>query len=54
MAIRDFYEVGAPTHLGAETYDFTKFSQKLHEIERVWTPREASVAPNLRSTTVSF
>ena len=23
---------------GAPTYDFTKFSQKLHEIERIWTP----------------
>ena len=24
---------------GAPTYDFAKFSQKLHEIERIWTPR---------------
>ena len=23
---------------GAPTYDFTKFSQKMHEIERIWTP----------------
>ena len=23
---------------GAPTYDFVKFSQKLHEIERIWTP----------------
>ena len=23
---------------GAPTYDFAKFSQKLHEIERIWTP----------------
>ena len=22
---------------GAPTYDFAKFSQKLHEIERIWT-----------------
>ena len=31
--IQDFPEVGAPT------YNFVKFSQKLHEIERIW-PRE--------------
>ena len=24
---------------GAPTYDFAKFSQKLHDIERIWTPR---------------
>ena len=24
---------------GAPTYDFAKFSQKLHEIERIWVPR---------------
>ena len=24
---------------GALTYDFAKFSQELHEIERIWTPR---------------
>ena len=29
---------GAPTHQGAPTYDFAKISQKLHEIERIWTP----------------
>ena len=23
---------------GAPTYDFAKFPQKLHEIERIWTP----------------
>ena len=23
---------------GAPTYDFAKISQKLHEIERIWTP----------------
>ena len=28
--IQDFPEEGAPT------YDFAKFSQKLHEIERIW------------------
>ena len=30
--IQDFPEEGAPT------YDFAKISQKLHEIERIWTP----------------
>ena len=23
---------------GAPTYEFVEFSQKLHEIERIWTP----------------
>ena len=37
--IQDFPEEGAPTPQGgAPTYDFAKFSQKLHEIERIWTP----------------
>ena len=43
--IQDFPEEGAPTPEGA-TYDFAKFSQKLHEIERIWTP-----SPPLRSAT---
>ena len=32
---------GAPTlgGEGAPTYDFAKFSPKLHGIERIWTPR---------------
>ena len=35
---------GAPTLQGGPpTYDFAKFSQKLHEIERIWTPRGARV-----------
>ena len=38
--IQDFPEEGAPTPQGeAPTYDFAKFSQKLHEIERISTPR---------------
>ena len=37
--IKDFPEEGVPTLQGAPTYDFAKFSQKLHEIERIWTPR---------------
>ena len=30
---------GGANHAGVSTYDFAKFSQKLHEIERIWTPR---------------
>ena len=37
--IQDFPKEGAPTLGGAPTYNFAKFSQKLHEIERIWTPR---------------
>ena len=29
---------GANSPGGAPTYNFAKFSQKLHEIERIWTP----------------
>ena len=29
---------GANSRGGAPTYDFAKFSRKLHEIERIWTP----------------
>ena len=36
--IQDFPEEGAPTPgCGAPKYDFAKFCQKLHEIERIWT-----------------
>ena len=37
--IQDFPEEGAPTPRGggAPTYDFAKFSQKQHEIERIST-----------------
>ena len=34
--IQDFPEEGAPTLQGAPTYVFSKFPQKLHEIERIW------------------
>ena len=44
--IQDFPKEGAPT------YDFVKISQKLHEIERIWTPRGPSHP--LRSVTVSL
>ena len=30
---------------GAPTYDFAKFSRKLHEIERIWMPRGPSRPP---------
>ena len=33
---------GANSPRGAPTYDFAKISQKLHEIERIWTPRGAA------------
>ena len=37
--IQDVPEEGAPTPQGgAPTYDFAIFSQKLHEIERIWAP----------------
>ena len=35
--IQDFAEEGAPTPQGAPKYGFANFSQKLHEIERIWT-----------------
>ena len=36
--IQDFPKVGAPT------YDFAKISQKIHEIEIIWTPREGATS----------
>ena len=30
---------GANSPGGAPSYNFAKFSQKLHEIERIWPPR---------------
>ena len=44
---------GPQLRRGAPTYDFAKFSQKLHEIERIWAPEGGGVprAP-LRSATV--
>ena len=32
---------------GAPTYDLAKFSQKLHQIERIWTPGGARPSPPL-------
>ena len=31
---------------GMPTYDFAKFAQKLHEIERIWTPRGGARVQN--------
>ena len=36
---------GANSPGGAPTYDFAKFSQKLHEMERIWTPRGGGARP---------
>ena len=49
--IQDFLGVGGANPPGwGPTYDFAKFSQKLHEIERIWTLRGgAFLAPPLRS-----
>ena len=53
--IQDFPEVGSPTlrrREGAPIYDFAKFPQKLHEIERIRTPRGARPSRSYhRSTT---
>ena len=51
---QDFPKVGAPTLQGAPTYNFPKFFQKMHEIERIWTPAEGAHVPctPLRSATV--
>ena len=37
---------GANSPGGAPTYDFAEFSQKLHEIERIWTPRGGARVQN--------
>ena len=36
---------GANSPGGVPTYDFAKISQKLHEIERIWTPRGGGARP---------
>ena len=43
--IQDFPEVGVPT------YDFAKFSQKLLEIERIWTSKGGVPRGPFRSAT---
>ena len=32
-------DANSPGGGGAPTYDFAKISRKLHEVERIWTPR---------------
>ena len=51
--IQDFPEGGAWTLQGGREH--AKFSRKLHEIERIWTPRggRASLTPPPRSANVS-
>ena len=47
-----FPQGGDANSPGAPTYDFAKFSQKLHEIERIWIPRGRRVPrARLRSAT---
>ena len=41
--IQDFPKEGASTPRGVPTYNFAKFSRKLREIERIWTPGCAGV-----------
>ena len=36
---------GGGTNSNSPTYDFAKFSQKLHEIERIWAPGGVPRAP---------
>ena len=53
--IQNFPQVGAPTlHGGGEApmYDFTKISQKLHIIEKIWTGGGVSKNVLCRSATV--
>ena len=38
---------------GAPTYHFAKFSQKLHEIERIWTPTGARASKILLCTSAT-
>ena len=45
LRIQDLPEEGAPTPQRGPTYDFAIFSQKLHEIERIWAPGGASLRP---------
>ena len=49
MADAGFPRGGGANSPGAPTYDFAKFSQKLHENERIWTPGGggASLVPPL-------
>ena len=55
--IQEFPEEGANSPGGgAPTYDFAKFSRKLHEIERIWVPRVggASLASPRSATDIEW
>ena len=43
---------GGANSPGGATYEFVEFSQKLHEIERIWTPGGRVPCAPLRSATV--
>ena len=49
--IQDFPEMGAPTLGGGGDIRCCQFSQKLHEIERIWTRGRASKILLCRSAT---
>ena len=54
VADPEFPRGGGTNSLGKAPTYFAKFSQKLHEIERIWTPRVACIPHALlRSTTAS-
>ena len=38
---------------GVRTYEFAKFSHKLHEIERIWTPVDIPHRPLVDSEQIS-
>ena len=42
VANQGFPRGGDANPPGVPTYDFAKFSQKLHEIEGIWTPRRGT------------
>ena len=56
MEFLDFPEVGAPIlrEGGVPTYDFAKFSPKLHETERIWTGGDTRLRVPLRSATAVY
>ena len=45
---------GGANSPGAPKYDVSKFSQKLHEIERIWTPRGARIPHALLRSATGF
>ena len=53
--IQDFPEEGTPTPRGggAPTYNFAIVSQKLHEIERIWTPLRSATEYTFQGSIVN-